>query len=157
MTTITLLFSTTANPFSGLIRVATWSRWSHVAIVDGDHVIEAVALHGVRRVPLSEAIGRAKRYALVERPCRNPKGVIAAAISQIGKPYDYTAVLGIGLHRDWQEDDAWYCAELVAWAFDQATEPLFRPEALRRVTQEHIFMLAPATPELIFFKELAKG
>lgn len=157
MATISLLFSTTSNPFSGVIRAATWSRWSHVSIVDGDHVIEAVALHGVRRIPLTDAIGRAKRHALVELPCRNPHAVITAAITQLGKPYDYTAVLGIGLHRDWQEDDAWYCAELVAWAFDHANEPLFRPEALRRVTQEHIFMLAPAAPELPSFRELAEG
>lgn len=158
MSTITLLFSMTANPVSAMIRAATWSRWSHVAIVDGDHVIEAVALHGVRRVPLTEAIARAKNHALVELPCRNYKAIIAAATSQIGKPYDYTAVLGIGLHRDWQSADAWYCAELVAWSYAQANEPLFRAEALRRVTQEHIFMLAPANqpPELVFFSALPK-
>ena len=70
----------------------------------------------------------------------------SAAASQIGKPYDYTAILGLGLRRDWQEEDAWFCSELVAWAFQHAGEPLFRAECLRRVTPQHLWMLAPAPP-----------
>ncbi len=147
MQTVRLLFSTTGNPFSALIRAATWSRWSHVAIIDdGDMVIEAAALHGVRRVPFVDAINRAADAALVELPSPDPAAVIAAAASQIGKPYDYTAILGLGLRRDWQQDDAWFCSELVAWAFDAAGHPLFRPDSLRRVTPQHLWMLAPSPP-----------
>lgn len=143
MASIQLLFSTTHYPFSGLIRVATWSRWSHVALVSGAHVIEAVALAGVRQVSKAYAIERASAYCLVELPARNPQAIIDAARSQIGKPYDWTAIAGLGLRRDWQEDDAWFCSELVAWAADQAGEPWFRQEALRRVTPQHIWMLPP--------------
>lgn len=143
MGSIQLLFSTTRHPFSGLIRAATWSRWSHVALVAGHHVIEAVALEGVRQVSKAYAIERASAYSLVELPARNPQAVIDAARSQIGKPYDWTAIAGIGLRRDWQEEDSWFCSELVAWAADQAGEPWFRQEALRRVTPQHIWMLSP--------------
>lgn len=143
MERIQLLFSTTHHPFSGLIRVATWSRWSHVALVAGPHVIEAVALGGVRQVSKAHAIQRASGYCLVELPAHNAQAIIAAARSQIGKPYDWTAVAGLGLHRDWQEDDSWFCSELVAWAADQAGEPWFRPEALRRITPQHLWMLSP--------------
>lgn len=144
MPAVRLLFSTTENPFSSLIRAATWSRWSHVAIIeDGDTVIEAAALHGVRRVTFVDAINRAKDAALVELRSADPAAVIAAAASQIGKPYDYTAILGIGLQRDWQEDDAWFCSELIAWAFDAAGQPLFRPDCMRRVTPQHLWMVAP--------------
>lgn len=143
MQTVRLLFSTTGNPFSALIRAATWSRWSHVSIIDDDDmVIEAAALHGVRRVSFVDAINRAADAALVELPCHDPAAVIATAASQIGKPYDYTAIVGLGMRRDWQEDDAWFCSELVAWAFSQGGSPLFRPEALHRVTPQHLWMIA---------------
>jgi len=143
MTSIRLLFSTTSNPFSALIRAATWSRWSHVSMIGGDFVIEAAALHGVRRVSLMEAFSRAEDREIVALPCADPAAVIAAASSQIGKPYDYTAVLGLGLHRDWQEDDSWFCSELVAWGFNTAGQPLFRSDCMRRITPQHLWMLAP--------------
>lgn len=144
MTTIRLLFSTSRHPLSALIRACTWSTWSHVALVDGDEVIEATAPAGVRRYPVLAAIEHAKRAAVVDLPCRDPASVIEAAASQIGKPYDYAAIVGIGLHRDWQQDDRWFCSELVAQAFEQAGQPLFRGEVLRRVTPQHLWMLAPA-------------
>lgn len=156
MGTIRLLFSTTGHPMSAAIRIGTWSDWSHVAIIDGGDVIEAAALAGVRRGPVVHAIDRARHSVIVELPCRDPQAVIAAAASQIGKPYDYTAILGLGLRRDWQEDDAWFCSELVAWAFQHAGVPLFRAECLRRVTPQHLWMLAPALPppDLEFFTNL---
>lgn len=143
MGNIQLLFSTTRHPFSGLIRAATWSRWSHVALVAGPHVIEAVALGGVRQASKAYAIQRASDYCLVDMPTHNAQAIIDAARSQIGKPYDWTAVAGLGLRRDWQEDDSWFCSELVAWSADQAGEPWFRPDALRRITPQHLWMLSP--------------
>jgi uncharacterized protein YycO len=143
MPSIRLLFTTTSKPFSAAIRALTWSRWSHVAIIDGDTVIEAAALQGVCRTPLRAAIEHAREYASGYLRCANPQAVIEAAASQIGKPYDYTAILGLGLRRDWQEDDAWFCSELVAWSMAQAGTPLFRHESLRRVTPEHLWMLSP--------------
>ena len=131
---------------SAVIRAFTFSRWSHVAIIDGDDVIEATALHGVCRTPVVDAINRAKRGEVVEFPAIDPDRIIAAAAGQIGKPYDYTALIGLGLRRDWQEADSWFCSELVAWAFQHAGEPLFRAECLRRVTPQHLWMLAPAPP-----------
>ena len=135
MDSIRLLFSTSHHPMSAVIRACTWSKWSHVALVAGPCAIEAVTT-GVRKVPVLEAMDRAKRAAVVELPCRDPRAVIAAAESQLGKPYDFTAIVGLGLHRDWQEDDRWFCSELVAWAFAEAGTPLFRTEAWRITPQD---------------------
>lgn len=112
-------------------------------MVAGQYVIEAVALEGVRQVPKAYAIQRASDYCLVNLPAYNAQAIIEAARSQLGKPYDWTAVAGLGLHRDWQEEDSWFCSELVAWAADQAGEPWFRQEALRRITPQHLWMLSP--------------
>ena len=32
---------------------------------------------------------------------------IAAARSQVGKPYDLWGVLGLGFKREWQDDESW--------------------------------------------------
>jgi uncharacterized protein YycO len=35
------------------------------------------------------------------------------AHQQIGKPYDKLAILGFVIGRNWRDEDAWFCAELV--------------------------------------------
>lgn len=142
---IELLFSTSRNPLSALIRLAIWSRWSHVAlVVDGGFVVEADAREGVRLAPFSGTLARCRDAALVGLACSNPRGVIAAAKSQIGKPFDYRGAFGLGLHRNWQDDQRWFCSELIAWSFDAAGDRLFRSEAMHRVTPQHLWMLEPS-------------
>ena len=141
---VRILFCSNRNPLSVVIRASTWSRWSHVALVDGESVIEATGLHGVRRAPLWDVLSHAVDHAFVDIPANDPAGIIEAAASQIGKPYDYSALLGLALHRDWQRENAWFCSELIAWAFEQNKQPLLRSEVLRRVTPQHLWMLPPA-------------
>lgn len=144
MGSIDLLFCTNPrNPLSWLIRTGSWSRWSHVGILDGDYIIESVALRGVVRTPIKDRQREDRTWTVAALPCSNPDGVIAAALSQLGKPYDYTAILGLGFHREWQEDDSWFCSELVAEAFERAGCRLFRPDSLHRVTPQHLWMLPP--------------
>lgn len=143
MSAIQLLFSSSGSPISTLIRAATWSHWSHVGLVANGEVIEATPLYGVRQIKLEDAINRASDSALVELPARDPQRIFQAVRSQLGKPYDWRAVLGLGLRRDWQERDAWFCSELIAWAAAEAGEPWYRCESLRRVTPQHLWMLPP--------------
>ena len=39
--------------------------------------------------------------------------------AQIGKPYDFKAVAGIALERDWRSEGEWFCTELVAVALEK--------------------------------------
>ncbi|MGH8348139.1 MAG: YiiX/YebB-like N1pC/P60 family cysteine hydrolase [Pseudomonas sp.] len=149
MSSIQLMFSTTNKPFSALIRAATWSRWSHVALVSGSHVIEASALGGVRQVSKDHAISQTAEFCLVDLPARAPDSIIDMARSQLGKPYDWSGILGLGLHRNWQEDDAWFCSELVAWAAAESGEMWFRPDAMRRITPQHLWMLPPLQEQFV--------
>lgn len=135
-----VLFCTSNLPGAVLIRSVTWSKYSHVALVDGDDVIEAV-WHSVRVAPLAEVIAAHSAHVIVDLPCRSPDEVIKAARSQVGKPYDISALFGLLMHRDWQDEDRWFCSELVAWAFSQGGSPLFRREAMHRITPQHLWML----------------
>lgn len=135
-----VLFCTSNLPGAVIIRGVTWSDWSHVALLlDDDSVVEAT-WPAVQRVPLEEILAKHTHHAIVEFPGDNQ--VVNAALSQIGKPYDLTALFGILSHRDWQEQDKWFCSELIAWAFDKGGFPLFRKEAMHRVTPQHLWMLA---------------
>lgn len=147
MPAVTLYFSTQTDPLSALIRACTWSQWSHVSLMDHDgYLISAEFPLGVYSESVSNLMQKSKRVHAVTFETPQAGLVVDKALSQMGKPYDLSAVIGIGLHRDWQEDDSWFCSELIAWAFDQAGTPLFRREAMHRVTPEHLWMLAPGTP-----------
>ena len=135
-----VLLCTTDKIGSRLIRAVTWSRWSHAAIIDGGEIIEAVWPR-VRVSSLARAIETHPRWTVIDIPVTDESAAIAAARSQIGKPYDLWGVLGLGLKRQWQDDDAWWCSELIAWAAKQGGTDLFRPDALHRITPEHLWML----------------
>jgi hypothetical protein len=61
-----------------------------------------------------------------------PDAVLAYAHSQIGKPYDFTAIAGRLLgKRNWQADDSWYCFELIERSFYNGGLPIL-PERLDR-------------------------
>uniref|UniRef100_A0A6H1ZF04 Putative peptidase n=1 Tax=viral metagenome TaxID=1070528 RepID=A0A6H1ZF04_9ZZZZ len=106
-------------------------------------LIGAVAPAGVVVVPMAERLALASRAVLVEFTVPDRDAVLDAALSQIGKPYDWLGVAGIALRgRDWQEDDCWFCSELVAWAFSEAGFPLFRSELQARIVPQHLWMLA---------------
>lgn len=131
------------------IEVATWSDFCHTALVYDGVAIEATFKHGVRGVP-AEALAKSyDKVYIVDIPTGNDEGIFLAALSQVGKPYDATALLGILAHRDWQEPDRWFCSELVAWAFSQGGHPLFREQVVHRITPQMLWMLAyPATQNL---------
>ena len=147
-----VLFCTSQLPGAVMIRAVTWSDWSHVALVDGDEAIEAT-WPAVCVTPLADVIAKHSAHVIIDLPCRSSVEIIAAARSQVGKGYDLTALFGLLARRDWQEPDKWFCSELVAWAFSQGGSPLFRPEAMHRITPQHLWMLAPVPPppDLVFF------
>lgn len=145
MGTVPVVFSTSSLPGAVAIRLVTWSDWSHTAVLDEarQEVIEAVWPR-VRIIPAAAFLAGHAKHAVARLQARDPAAVVAATRSQVGKPYDLAGALGLGIRRDWQDPDAWWCSELVAWAFDAGGCPLFRPDAMRRVTPQHLWMLAPA-------------
>lgn len=133
---ITLQFSTTRHPASALIRWGTWSWASHVDLVLPDGSLYGAIPGGVRYHEASPLVTRAERYE-VDAPLDELRIVIE---SQWGKPYDWPGIIGWGLRRDWQEDDAWFCSELIAWGFQQIGRPLLRADKLHRITPRDLLL-----------------
>jgi uncharacterized protein YycO len=139
---VQLVFTRRRGVVPRLIRFFTWSDWSHVGIVFDGKIIESVAGIGVREVALAQAIPKGTDFQILSYRCDDPAAVIAAARTQIGKPYDNSAIFGFIGRRDWQKPDSWFCSELVAWAFAHAGFALFRPDSVHRVTPGDLWMLA---------------
>lgn len=131
MTHVSVIFNRKHTIGSLFLRGYLWSKWSHCAIIDGDQVIEAATKNGVVSRPLVDLLSESSAYEIVDFECANPQAVIDAARTQIGRPYDYFGILGIGFRRRWQDDDSWFCSELIAWAFDKAGYPMFSEDAFR--------------------------
>jgi hypothetical protein len=152
-----LLFCNSNLIGSWIIRKLTFSQWSHVAIVDGDYVIEAVWPR-VRRVPLAHVIEthRDHEFAEIDVPLGHielfPADIdvdfesiaMSFAESQIGKLYDLRALFGlITPTRDWERPEEWDCAELVAAAINAGSrKPIFRDKA--RVTPQMLYLMSKA-------------
>jgi uncharacterized protein YycO len=135
-----VLLCTSKLPGAAIIRWLTGSRWSHCALVKENFAIEATWPR-VRYVPVQRIIDQHTDHIFIDIPCADDAMAFAAALSQVGKPYDLTALFGWLWGHDWQETDKWFCSELVAWAFDQAGSPLFRDGTLSRVTPQNLWMV----------------
>lgn len=137
-----IVFSRTHTIGSLAVRFVTWGTWSHCGLLTPDNtVIEAAWPHGVVETPLEDHVRKKSNWAIRQTPCANPLKALAWARTQLGKPYDMWGAVGLGLHREWDKDDAWWCSEFIAKANAEGDTPLYA-RGMRRVTPEHIWWLA---------------
>lgn len=127
-------FTRSNNIGSFLIRCVTWSRFSHVAIVSDDEqfVVEALMFKGVVKTPMNDFIKRNDCVELATMP-----GDAADAEQYIGKKYDWSALIGLLLHRDWGKSERWFCSEKTA-----KVSAIFRENRRGRITPEHCYMIS---------------
>jgi hypothetical protein len=143
---IELLFSRRVHPGSAVIRAFTWSAWSHVDVLDSatryERLFGATAKDGVQWGKTEDRIDHASRYAFASVDTDVHPVQLASFWMflgrQEGKAYDWSAVFGIGIHRDWAEDDKWFCSELVAAAFGHVGIELAHKK-LNRVTPQDLW------------------
>ena len=144
------------NPISASIRFTTRSWASHAEFIDvtAQTTLGSRSIGGVKIRPCSK-----DHYSKVEQ--FTAPGMLEAyawANTQIGKPYDFSAIAGIALNRDWRNEDRFFCSELLALAFEKAGFPILstRPSAaIYRITPRDLLLsrilvyLPPATIPMI--------
>lgn len=121
---IRLQFSANSGFISRAIRFMTFSDYGHVDFVLRDGRLLGSHIIGFRGVAIRPANYLTFTRTLIAEVDADDDVVVALAESQIGRPFDYTAFINYGFQRDWQEEDSWYCSELVAWAFKTGGVPL---------------------------------
>jgi hypothetical protein len=131
------------NPISAAIRYTTRSWASHAEFFVNDgylqYTLGARSLGGVKIRPASR-----DHYSRVEQFTANGiEQAYAWAYEQIGKPYDFSAITGIALDRNYHDENRWFCSELVAVAFEQVGAPLLstRPSNMTwRITPRDLLL-----------------
>lgn len=139
---MTLLFTRRRHLGSWLIRLVTWSEYSHVDIIINDSfALGAIAGKGVTIRRIDDVLAISSKATLMELPDIDGRKVVDFLEKQLGKPYDWSGILGIWAHRNWQEDDSWSCAELVAAASAAGGYSPFDSKFQHRITPQDLFML----------------
>lgn len=148
---IKLLFSANKTIVSRTIRIATWSKYSHVDFILSNDipdllrhniyrypgfykfpiVLGAVVGKGVSLREMSQVLESSTQYAIAKVDVSDK--AIDYAISQLGKKYDYSAILGFPTRSDIENQNKWFCSELVAWAIERSGTDLFN-EPISRIT-----------------------
>lgn len=133
-----------SNDIGGfLIRLFTFSRWNHVAIEIDGVVFEAVTGDGVQAVRAETFAGRWAKTEAVTVRADNPAEAKRFLSRQLGKPYDWLAIVALPFRESWQHPDKWFCSELATQALrlGGATLPGRIPSG--RVTPRDLWMALP--------------
>lgn len=137
-----IIFTRRRTLASALIRLATGSRWSHVSVgVSPELVIDATLTHrGVRYRPRQQLLAEASAHEVRDVPVPDEAAALAWLQAQVGKRYDWTAIVGFVFRGRWADPDAWFCSELAEAAIEAGGLVRFRPEAWR-ITPGHQWMV----------------
>ena len=103
---------------AAIIRLFTFSRWHHCGVLVGDYVIEPRPWYGVKYTHI-DSYKKRGRWAIIDIPLDDEGEAIIWLQNQVGKPYDYKALFRMVIHRDWEQDDKWYCSELVGYMMNR--------------------------------------
>lgn len=137
-----ILFCRSHGFVSWAIRIFTWSRWGHVAVLAPDNmtVYEAVWPR-VHKTTLATLHKEEAVIQAVEMHLLRPEAAIQWLEQQVGKPYDWKALFGFVFHRDWASPKKWFCSELAAMAWDKGGSPLFRRNAVFRISPGMLWLI----------------
>lgn len=129
-----VIYGTNNSPVSWLIRAATMGKYSHCGILDDyGRVIHATYSRGVHMVSLESFIASWPTNTCSYLVCPDEAGAQKFLEEQLGKPYDWTALFKLVFQRDWQENDQWFCSELVEAAIVAGNNQRFR-DSVHRIT-----------------------
>jgi uncharacterized protein YycO len=111
--TISLVFTRSDSLFSYAINAATFSKWSHVGVLIDDYVIDSTFLHGgVRKWDATEWLKKYPEFEVRVFEVPNKDNAVKWAHEQIGKPYDWKALIAfLQPNRCWHDPEAWFCSE----------------------------------------------
>lgn len=110
---VTVHFCKSEDLGGRLLRLFLMSRWNHVAIQIGGSVYESVSGSGVIKRRPSD-FGKAwDKVSSVEVDVVDQLTMLRFLQGQVGKPYDWKAILAFPFRGSWQDRSGWFCSELV--------------------------------------------
>lgn len=129
MSHIVLAFSHDPTDWiSNVMAFFTYGKWTHVAIVNGDQVIESSAIgnpKGVRMVSLSDFMEKHPGTILRAMPAQDPDAIWRFCESKIGEGYDWLWVFSYAFRLKLENRNKWTCSELLCAAYKETNDPLY--------------------------------
>lgn len=140
---IKIIFARKPRGISKFIQTNTWSKWSHVGVIDGEFVIQAVGippiklflvllcimpnstkLGGVVKTPLADFINTYKetRIAYIDGDIEIARAMVDVTM------YDALGILGLYLGKRIDCDDKMTCAKII-WLCHDHTRKSFAHRA----------------------------
>ncbi len=146
---VSVLFTKQRSLGSYIIRLVTWSNYSHVEIIlpdvnTGDNFLfSSTAKDGVNYTRLSKRLAKSSKAVIMEIDSDNFDLALLLKFieSNLLKKYDWLGVIGIGLKRDWQSNNRWFCSEIVASALKYSGVQLFDSRFYGRITPQDLYKL----------------
>lgn len=140
---VTVHFCKSKGLGAQLLRLFLMSRWNHVAIQVGGVVYESVWGKGVIQHPAHASVHRWERVSSVDVDVADVAALLAFLNSQVGKPYDWRAILAFPFRGSWQKRDAWFCSELVYEALRVGGGKLPDRLPANRITPRDLWVALP--------------
>jgi uncharacterized protein YycO len=111
-----VFFAATDSVYGVGIRRFEGGDYNHTGfILPNGKVVEAVDGEGViQRESIATISDNYSKLVIYDLVVPNEAAGLRFIQEQLGKKYDRLAILGILLQRNWQNDSAWYCSELLA-------------------------------------------
>lgn len=124
--------------FSRLICWYTQSKWSHVEFVTDTGYLGVLPTGGVKIRTFDYAKVTAEEFREIEVEDGLASTFWKWAHSQIGKPYDWTAIFGLVLHRNWRSQNHWFCSELVTRGYEIAGVKILSTDHINYITPRDV-------------------
>jgi len=151
MANLHLIYSNSKLPLSPIIRWRTGSPFSHVGLIlepesgliTADSIIthSALSSKGVKFTTLKSFIGHASDYRVTqlaqEITVTQFHKAWGIAKTYEGTPYDLEGAIGLGVGENWQDDDAFWCSEWLAFIAKNIGMKLPYLDDIHRISPKH--------------------
>lgn len=151
MANIFLVYSNSNLPLSPIIRWRTGSEFSHVGIIlePTENAItdlsivshSALSVGGVRLTTLKTFLSHATNYRVtkldVDITIEQFDKLLKLTRVYEGLKYDTKGALGLGVNENWQEDDAFWCSEWIAFLLWCIGVKLKYLDDIHRISPKH--------------------
>lgn len=131
---------------SAMIRAVEYDfKFSHVECVLPDHRI--IGAYDTKGVAIQQPDYDHGSSILDQNFCVVKCSAVQAQLfhdflfSQLGKPYDYTAVAAFVADRNWSENDSWFCSELICAALVHAQILPAMPISVSKITPRDLYLI----------------
>lgn len=125
---------------SGCIKFWTWGEWSHVDVWTPTGWLGARSDGGVQIRPWDYTTVIKEEIRVITLDDVTEANLMQWFNSQIGKPYDYMAIVGMPFRQDWRSENKWFCSELVAAGFAQFGVQLLDVDHVNRVSPRDLYL-----------------